>query len=170
VARGDEYLFGRDLLVAPVVEKGAASRSLYLPRGNWYDFWTHERHEGAREIERTVDLETMPLYVRAGTVLPTGPVRQYTSEPSDEPLTLTVFPGADAECFLYEDDGESFDFRKGQFMHIEMRWDDAARRLGLRLAASARMLRSPIVFDARMIGSSEGKRIEFRGSPVAVSL
>src|SRR5579862_5443131 len=66
VARGDEYLFGRDFLVAPVVEKGATTRTVYLPRGTWYDFWTAAKHEGGREITKQVDLETLPLYVRAG--------------------------------------------------------------------------------------------------------
>ena len=77
-ARGDQYLWGRDVLVAPVVEKAATSRQVYLPRGAWYDFWTNERTEGGREIARQVDLETIPLYVRAGAILPMGPVKQYT--------------------------------------------------------------------------------------------
>ena len=78
VGRGDQYLWGRDMLVAPVVEKGATNRRLYLPRGAWYDFWTNARAEGGREIDRAVDLETTPLYVRAGAIVPMGPVRQYT--------------------------------------------------------------------------------------------
>ena len=76
VATGDQYLWGRDLLVAPVVERGAISRRVYLPRGTWFDFWTEERVEGGRDIERPVDLETMPLYVRAGAVIPLDPIRQ----------------------------------------------------------------------------------------------
>ncbi len=76
VARGDQLLWGRDLLVAPVVELGATTRTLYLPRGRWFDFWTGEPVDGGREIDRVVDLETMPLYVRAGAIVPTGPVRQ----------------------------------------------------------------------------------------------
>src|SRR3974390_1954303 len=150
-ALGDEYLFGRDLLVAPVVEKGAASRTLYLPRGTWYDFWTNEKHEGGREIVRQVDLETLPLYVRAGAVVPMGPLKQYTTEVVDGPFTLTVFPGANGACSLYEDDGESFDFRNGQFTRIEMLWDDAARRLVLRLASGSRLLSSnPIAFEIKL--------------------
>ena len=79
VQRGaTSILWGRDMLVAPVVEKGATSRRLYLPKGAWFDFWTNERHDGGREIDRAVDLETMPLFVRAGAILPMGPVRQYT--------------------------------------------------------------------------------------------
>src|SRR5436853_1138037 len=88
VARGDEYLWGRDILVAPVVEKGATSRRLYLPRGTWFDFWTDAAVDGGREIERAVDLATLPLYVRAGAIVPMGPVKQYTSEPLDGPLSL----------------------------------------------------------------------------------
>ena len=70
VGRGDEYLWGRDILVAPVAEKGAISRKLYLPRGQWYDFWTGVKVDGGREISRPVDLATMPIYVRAGAILP----------------------------------------------------------------------------------------------------
>ena len=119
-ARGDQYLWGRDILVSPVVEKGAAARTLYLPRGPWYDFWTEERIEGGREIERKVDLATMPLHVRGGAVLPLGPVRQHSGEASSEPLMLVVYPGPDAASFLYEDDGETFAYKKGEWMRIEM--------------------------------------------------
>ncbi len=129
VTRGDEYLWGRDLLVAPVVEKGATSRRLYLPRGTWFDFWTEDRIEGGREIDRAVDLATTPLYARAGSIIPMGPVKQYVSEQRDEPVTLIVYPGADGESSWYEDDGNTFDYRRGDFMRITMTWHDATRRL-----------------------------------------
>jgi alpha-glucosidase/alpha-D-xyloside xylohydrolase len=80
VACGDQYLWGQNTLVAPVYEKGATTRRIYLPKGAWYDFWTGERLEGGREITRQVDLETLPLYVRAGSLLPLGPVKQYVDE------------------------------------------------------------------------------------------
>src|SRR5439155_13480787 len=94
VARGDQYLWGRDILVAPVVEKGATSRRVYLPGGSWYDFWTNAKHNvsgGGREIDRAVDLETMPLFVRAGAILPLDPVKQYSTEPVDDPMTLQIY-------------------------------------------------------------------------------
>ena len=93
VARGDQFLWGRDVLVSPVVEKGAAARRLYLPKGAWHDYWTEERVEGGREIERAVDLGTMPLHVRAGAIIPHAPVRQYVDQPSDEPLTRRRLSG-----------------------------------------------------------------------------
>jgi alpha-glucosidase/alpha-D-xyloside xylohydrolase len=140
VARGDEYLWGRDLLVAPVVEKGATSRRVYLPRGAWIDFWTEKPEAGGREVDRPVDLATMPLYVRAGTVLPMAPVTQYTDQPTSEPMTLVVYPGADATSFWYDDDGKSFAHRQGAWMRVAMRWQNAARQLTLSLAPGGRML------------------------------
>lgn len=171
VARGDQYLYGRDILVAPVVEKGATNRTLYLPRGAWYDFWTSERHNGGREITRDVDLGTMPLYVRAGAVIPMGPLKQYTAEQVDGPLTLTVFPGVDGRSFLYEDDGETFDFRRGEFMRLDVRWNDAPRRLVLQLADGSKMLRpGGIPMEIRLAGGLDARTIVFHGQPLSVTL
>lgn len=140
VGRGDEYLWGRSMLVAPVTEPGATSRRVYLPRGIWHDFWTNETIQGGGEIARRVDLETMPLYVRAGSILPMGPVKQYTSEIVNEPLGIWIYPGADATFLLYEDDGTSFRFRNGEWMGILMTWKDAQRMLTLELAPGSKML------------------------------
>ena len=140
VACSDEYLWGRDILVAPVVEQGANFRKLYLPHGAWYDFWTRERIEGGREFMRPVDLETIPLYVRAGSILPLGPVKQYTAEQSDQPLSISIFPGADSSFLLYEDDGRSFNYRRGEWMGLRLRWDDTQRTLTLSLEPGSRFL------------------------------
>src|SRR5262249_45750291 len=128
-ARGDEFLWGPNLLVAPVTEKGATARTLYLPRGLWYDFWTGEAVQGSREITRPGDLATLPLYVRAGTILPMGPVKQWTGEESNAPLTLRLYSGADGRFLLYEDDGISFAYRKGDWMGIDLGWNDRDRHL-----------------------------------------
>jgi alpha-glucosidase/alpha-D-xyloside xylohydrolase len=170
VARGDEYLFGRDLLVAPVVEKGATSRSLYLPRGTWFDFWTHERQEGGRDLIRKVDLGDLPLYVRTGAVLPMGPLRQYTTDAADGPLALTVFPGASGVSSLYDDDGESFNFRNGEFMRIEMQWEDTSRKLALRLAPGAHMRTNPMTIAIKMVDSNQARTVMFKGDPLSVAL
>jgi alpha-glucosidase/alpha-D-xyloside xylohydrolase len=136
----DEYLFGKNLLVAPVVEKGATMRTVYLPRGVWYDYWTGERMDGGREIIRSVDLETIPLYVRAGSILPLGPVKQFTSQKVNAPLSVQIYPGTDASFLLYEDDGSSFNYRQGEWMGIQMTWNEAARKLTLQLAPGSRVL------------------------------
>jgi alpha-glucosidase (family GH31 glycosyl hydrolase) len=169
VGRDDEYLWGRDLLVAPVTEKGPTSRQIYLPRGVWYDFWTRERKEGGREITREVDLETMPLYVRAGTILPFGPVKQHTGEASTDPLSISVYPGQDGSFLLYEDDGKSFDYRKGEWMGIEMLWNDSRRVLTLRLAAGSKML-PPLSRNIEVTMNKTRRSLEFTGKPVEVQL
>lgn len=171
VARGGEYLWGRDILVAPVTDKGATSRRLYLPRGTWFDFWTEERVEGGREIDRPVDLATMPLYVRAGAILPLGPIKQYTDEGVDEPLTLVVYPGADGSAAIYEDDGKTFEYRKGDWMGIEMTWRDADRTLTLRLASGSRM-RPPEkrAIEVRLAGQKQTRPVTFAGQPLDVQV
>ena len=171
VARGDEYLYGRDILVAPVVEKEATSRTLYLPRGIWYDFWAQERFEGGREIARTVDLETIPLYCRAGAIIPTGPIKQYTEEKVDAPLTLSVYPGADGQFSLYQDDGKTFDYRNGDFTQIDMSWDDKRRRLALRMAKGSRILETPQRrFIVRVVGQPGTRDFLFEGNSATLNL
>ena len=171
VARGDQFLWGRDLLVSPVVEKGAASRRLYLPRGSWFDFWTEERVTGGREIDRAVDLETMPLHVRAGAIVPMGPIKQYVDEPVEAPLSVTIYPGADGAFALYEDDGKTFAHKKGDFMRLAMTWDDATGRFSVRLAPGSR-LRPPArrQLEVRLAGTSMPRRLVFEGKPAELSL
>ena len=166
-ARGDEYLWGRDMLVSPVTEKAATSRQIYLPRGIWYDFWNNQRHQGGREITRDVDLETMPLYVRAGAILPYGPVKQYTSEAVHQPLTLSIYPGADGSFLLYEDDGSSFNYRKGEWMGIEMTWSDGRRLLRLALAKGSRML-APSRRELVVKLGDATRNVAFDGHPLEV--
>lgn len=138
VTTADEYLWGDHFLVAPVLEAGASRRTTYLPAGAWWDFWNNKRVEGGAEVGRDVDLETIPLYVRAGAIVPMGPVRQYASEASDEPVTLTIYPGADGKFSWYEDDGSSFRYRQGEFTRIECAWADRSRKLTLAWAAGSR--------------------------------
>jgi alpha-glucosidase/alpha-D-xyloside xylohydrolase len=165
VACPDEYLWGRDILVAPVCEKGATSRRVYLPQGVWYDFWTQEKLEGG-EHEYPVNLETMPLFVRAGAILPFCPVRQHTGEKSDE-LSISIYPGADGSFALYEDDGRSFNYRRGEWMGIELVWNDRQSRLSLRLAAGSRML-PPLRRRIEVRIGSKTHHVEFHGIPLMV--
>jgi len=175
VKLGNEYLWGRELLVAPVVEKGAKSRRVYLPAGTWYDWWTSEKVEGKRWIDRPVDLATLPLYVRAGAIIPLDPVRQYTSQPVAGPTTLRVFPGANGTFALYDDDGQSLGYRDAsdpKTVWIRFRWDDAARRLTVE--PDDRMKQRPDgvrVFMVEVaVGDAQPKRVEFRGARVQVNL
>jgi alpha-glucosidase/alpha-D-xyloside xylohydrolase len=170
VQRGDEFLWGRDILVAPVTDKGATSRQVYLPRGRWYDFWTEEATEGGREVNRAVDLETMPLYVRAGAIVPTGPVMQYTGESTNPPITISVYPGADGAFDLYEDDGRSFDYTRGAWTGVSMKWDDAARRLTVTLTPGSGRPATARQLTLRVVGTSETASAKFTGQPLTMRI
>jgi alpha-glucosidase (family GH31 glycosyl hydrolase) len=167
---GSEYYWGGDMLVAPVVEKGATRRSLYLPAGDWYDFWTGERIAGGRQIERAVDLETLPVYVRAGAVLPNGPVKQFAREPSDEPVTFTVYPGRDGSFVLYEDDGTTFDYREGAYSKTRATWTEATRMLSLEVEPGTAQPREARTFRVMVSGGAEPRLVTFDGSPRSVAL
>jgi len=169
VACGDEYLWGRNILVAPVVEQGATSRRVYLPQGDWFDYWTGEKRKGGSEIVCAVDLETLPLFVRAGSLLPLGPIKQFVGETVDGPLSVTIYPGGDATFLLYEDDGVSFNYRKGEWMGLEMKWDDAKRILSLRLAAGSKML-GPMHRTIEVRLANVARTLVFDGHPVSAKL
>jgi alpha-glucosidase (family GH31 glycosyl hydrolase) len=165
---GDQYLWGKGLLVTPVVEKGATARRVYLPPGTWHDFWTNESIEGGRAINRPVDLETLPLYVRAGSILPLGPIKQFVSEKVDAPLSISIYPGSDATFLLYEDDGTSFNYRNGDWMGIQMNWNDAHKKLDLALASGSHVLSpEPRAIEVQLSGIT--KTVHFNGKPISVS-
>ena len=114
----DEFLCGDALLVAPVLEEGATRRRVYLPAGLWTDFWTDERHEGPAWLEVEAPLERIPVFVRAGAVVPTGPDMDYVGQRPTDPLTLHLYPPAEGQegvSFLYEDDGETLACRRGEY-------------------------------------------------------
>jgi alpha-glucosidase/alpha-D-xyloside xylohydrolase len=169
-ALGTQFLWGRDILVAPVFKPGATAWEVYLPQGVWYDWWSNERATGAKTITRKVDLETMPIYVRAGAIIPFDPVRQYTSEPVAEATTIRVYPGANGQFRWYEDDGQSQEYLDGKFAWTNLRWDDAARRLTIErdpTAGSLTPLSRKLVVQLLPEGAS--KEIDYDGRRAEVS-
>ena len=169
VARGDEYLWGRHILVAPVTEKGATTRRVYLPRGRWYDFWTEASVEGGREVSRPVDLDTIPLYVRAGAIVPMGPVVQYIDDVAEGPLDVIVYPGAGGRFELFDDDGRTFAYRRGAWTGMTMAWSDAARVLHITLTPGSRKPAKPREIRLRLAGSPATTTARFSGAPLTVS-
>jgi alpha-D-xyloside xylohydrolase len=126
----DQYLFGSALMVAPVTSFRARARPVYLPAGaDWYDFNSGAFLKGGQTITAAAPYERMPLYVRAGTILPTGPEVMNTAEEKDGPIVLQVFTGADGTFSLYEDDGVSMGYAKGKYARVPIRWDQAAHVL-----------------------------------------
>ena len=112
----DEFLFGDDLLVAPVLYEGANEREVYLPNGEWFDYWTGRRFAGGQTIHLPVTLDSIPMFVRGGGFIFRQPVIQNTGEMPGQPLRVLIAPAGESESSLYEDDGETLDYRKGAFM------------------------------------------------------
>lgn len=127
----DQYLFGPSIMAAPVTVFGARGRQVYLPQGIWYDAGTGARIEGGQTVTAAAPRERMPLFVRAGAIIPAGPDVQSTAENPQGPLTLHVFAGADGRFTLYEDEGTDMGYARGEFARIAMAWDDKARTLTL---------------------------------------
>lgn len=125
----DEYMFGHAFLVAPVTSYKGRSREVYLPPGTvWYDFWTGRSvSPGSQEVSAPYD--SIPLYVRAGSIIPFGPEIQYIGEKPQDPITLYVYAGADGDFTLYEDDGLTYDYEKGAYSEIPIHWDNASQTL-----------------------------------------
>ena len=126
---GDEFLFGPAILVNPVYIQGAKSRSVYLPKATWYDFWTGQKLDGEQTLQAETPLDKLPLYVRAGSILPLGPPMEWTTEKAEDPIELRIYPGADGDFTLYEDENDNYNYEKGVHATIPMHWNDAARTL-----------------------------------------
>lgn len=141
----DQWLFGDHLLVAPALEAGMHAREVVIPAGTWYDFWSDEPVEGPCIISCETPLDSVPLFVRAGAVLPMGPVQQFVGEKPDAPLELHLFPGT-AVSWLYEDDGESLAYQQGAFRltRFEMHFDGAELVLRREVSGTWRPPRRPI--------------------------
>jgi alpha-D-xyloside xylohydrolase len=125
----DQYLFGPALMAAPVTKAGATNRSVYLPAGaSWTDFWTGKSYPGGQTVDATSPVETMPLFVRAGSIIPYGPAIEYAMEKSD-PIELRIYRGADGAFTLYEDEGDNYNYEKGRYATIPISWDESGHRL-----------------------------------------
>jgi len=134
---GNEYLWGPSMLIAPVYEKAATTRVVYLPKGTWYDWWTNEKQMGNTTLSRKVDLAIMPIYIKAGAIIPIDPVRQYTAQPVTEPTTIRVYRGSNGSFTLYDDDGISLQYLKGAGSWISFTWNDKLKQLSVKPGAPA---------------------------------
>lgn len=134
----------------------------YLPKAaGWYDFWTNQRHDGGQTVARETPLDIVPLYVRAGSILPMGPVVQYATEQPGAPYEIRIYPGADGKFTLYEDDNETYNYEKGQSASYTLAWNDAARTLtiGARKGSYPDMVKRR-TFNLVIVDEANGKGIE----------
>jgi alpha-D-xyloside xylohydrolase len=158
---GDEYLFGPAILVAPVTEPGATTRHMYLPKAQWYDFWTGNLVQGGAAVDAAAPIDKMPLFVRAGSIVPMGPDVQYAAEKPADPIELRIYAGADGHFTLYEDENDTYNYEKGAYATIACAWDDASKTLtiGDRKGHFPGMLEKR-TFHIVFVGANHGAGIE----------
>lgn len=165
----DQYLFGPAFLVAPVTRFRARSRPVYLPAGaDWYDFHSGKLERGGRTIRAAAPYERMPLFVRAGSIVPLGPELQFTSEKPADPITLNVYTGADGHFSLYEDDGVSRQYVNGAFARIPISYEEQTGKLtlGAREGGFPGMLQRR-TFHVRWTTPKRARPLALNGSPDA---
>lgn len=179
---GTQFMFGPALMVNPVFEAGATSRRVYLPASTaWYDFWTGEKLAGGRNIEAAAPLEQLPLYVRAGSIVPLGPEEEYADEKPNGPIEVRIYPGANGSFTLYNDEGDNYDYEHGAHATTTLTWSDADRTLtlGARQGSYPNMPRET-VFRVIVAGPNHGsgepesatsdRTVTYTGSELKVKL
>jgi alpha-glucosidase/alpha-D-xyloside xylohydrolase len=172
LGQSQEYLWGRNMLIAPVYEKGATSREVYMPAGTWYDWWDNSRYNGGTTVTCKVDLATMPIYVRAGSIIPVDPVRQYMAQPVTEPTKLKVYSGANGEFTMYEDDGNSQNYMLNNGMWTKLSWDDGAKKLTISAAPPAGVTNESTAsreFQVEMLPARTVKTVTYNGRHAEVT-
>lgn len=167
---GDQFLWGKDILVAPVYEKNATSRSVYLPKGGWYDWWTNELISGGKTVQRAVNLSTMPLYIKAGAIIPVDTIRQSVSDTLSAPPTMKIYTGADGDFVLYEDDGQSQDYLKGVSQQIKFTWDDQRRQLIIQPVLTKAIRPEERIFKIEWVAQGLIQMIRYHGKKMLVKL
>ncbi|ETT52947.1 glycoside hydrolase [Paenibacillus sp. FSL R7-269] len=180
-AVGDQFMFGPAFMVAPVTEAmyyGPGSRelegvpkqrSVYLPEGEWYDYWSDEWLEGGVTIVAQADLETLPLYVRAGSIVPLGPDVQYTDEQPEAVTRLKVYGGKDAAFTLYEDEGDNYNYETGSYAMIELSWCEADRSLTIgKRAGEYAGMQAVRQFAVELAGHAGSCVVTYEGEAVTV--
>jgi alpha-D-xyloside xylohydrolase len=173
-------MFGPALMVNPVMREGATHRDVYLPASPvWYDFWTGDAVARRGWIEADAPLDRIPLYVRAGSIVPMGPEIEYADENPDGPIELRVYTGADGSFNLYNDEGNNYDYQKGMHSVIPIRWDEAGKTLTIgardgQYSGMAKERTFKIVWVGRDHGAGEtvastpDKTVRYTGAAVSV--
>jgi len=181
-AVNDQFLLGHSLLVNPVTERGALSRKMYLPAGTaWYDFYSGRREAGGRQIEASAPYERIPLYVRAGSIVPLGPELQYTAEKKPAEIWLWIYAGSDGTFRLYEDEGTNNNYEKGQYTTLDITYNDQARELTLGKQQGSfdgmlkeRVFRVVLVSPENAVGydspKTRFKTIHYKGNEIMIKL
>ncbi len=168
----DQLFFGESIMAAFVTEYKRREKELYLPQGEWYDFWTNEKMAGGREVTVAAPLDQTPLFVKAGSIIPFGPKLQYATEPTDEPLHIRVYGGKDASYTLYLDDSLSTEYMNGTYSEVKFAYNDAAGELTISKGEGdyINFKNEPMTFVIDLMGTDKSLEVSFSGEKTKIKL
>ena len=167
----NEYMFGQSFLVNPVTEKGKEEQDVYLPGGSdWFDFWTNEKTTGGITVTKKMMIDIIPLYVKAGSIIPFGPKVQFATEKKWDNLELRIYPGADGTFTLYEDENDNYNYEKGAYTEIPLTWinDTNTLTIGTRKGNFKGMLKNRKFTIKRIDGDT--KTITYKGKEIKLKI
>lgn len=167
----DQLFFGESMMVSFVTEYQKRTKEVYLPEGDWFNFWTDETVSGGRNITVDASFSSTPIFVKAGSIIPMGPKVQYATQVSKEAVRIKVYPGKDAEFVLYLDDNETYDYEKGEYSEVVITYSESDKKLRIKKGAGNFMdfTKKPMKFIVDLVNSPEQK-ISFNGDETIISL
>jgi alpha-D-xyloside xylohydrolase len=168
----DQFFFGESMMVSFVTEYRQRNKEVYLPEGEWFNFWTNEKIAGSKTVTVEAPFNSTPIFVKAGSIIPTGPKVQYATEETDEPLRLKVYPGKDAEYVLYLDDNETYDYEKGEYSEIVFSYSEASKELDIKNGEGSfiNFEQNPMNMVIEIIGEGKEEIVNFKGTKLSVKL
>ncbi len=163
----DQYLFGESMMICPVTTQGARKREVYLPEGIWFDYWSGERYEGKKCITAAAPLDQLPIYIKAGSIIPFGGAVQYATEPTDEPLRIKVYGGADGEFTLYLDDEKSYKYEQGIYSELKFTYSESTKTLTIESPKDSytNFKQNPVKLVVESAESGKIEEVLFTGIP-----
>jgi alpha-D-xyloside xylohydrolase len=182
VSQPYEYMFGQSLLVAPVTEFGVTDWKVYLPKGSkWYNFWSEKSFDGGQEVKADAPLNRIPLFVKAGSIIPFGPIVQSTNEKKWDKLEIRIYEGADGNFTLYEDEGDNYNYEKGKYVTITFKWNDLKKTLSIsEQKGTFKGMLTERKFNVVKVKSNQSKQdlanekfvkvIDYKGSKISIKL
>lgn len=168
----DQLFFGESMMVAFVTEYKQRSKEVYLPEGDWFDFWTDEKVSGGKTITVDAPLDGTPIFVRAGSIIPTGPNVQYATQPTNQPIRIKIYPGKDADFTLYFDDNESYDYEKGEYAQLNFSYSEESKKININKGEGnfINFSETPMDFIVELVGAGKETKLTFNGENTVVEL
>jgi alpha-D-xyloside xylohydrolase len=166
----DQLFFGESIMVGFVTNYQQRTKEMYLPEGDWFNFWNNEKVSGNKKMTVETPLNSIPVFVKAGSIIPMGPKIQYATQATEEPVTIKVYPGNDAEYVLYLDDNESYDYENGEYSEIVFSYSEATKEVKITKGKGSYIdfAKEPMNFNVELIGADKKDAVVFKGTELLV--